>query len=543
MCHFWLFSQSIGKTVVAAACFACICGFAFAQPRHNTLTTANGAPVGDNAHSLTVGQDGPTLLEDGHLIEKLASLNRERIPERVVHARGAGAYGEFECAGDFSALTKANFLSARGKKTPMFVRFSTFIGSKGTPETVRDPRGFALRFYTEDGNYDIVGNDAPVFFIRDAIKFPDLVHALKPSPVYNKQDPNRYFDFFAHSPEATYMITLMYTDFGIPANYRQMPGSSVHAFKWINAQGNVSYVKYSWESEQGNKNLTPEEAAKIQGKDIQHATVDLYQNIDRGNFPAWKVYVQILRPQQLNDFDFNPLDATKIWPEAIAKKQYIGRFVLNRVPDNFFAEVEQAGLAPGNLVAGIEASEDKLLQGRLFAYADAQRYRIGANFSSLPVNTPIASTKNYYQDGAMATTKRKKTERNYEPHEPPQGLTANKTFRHSPIHFRNQNPLGVQTRLSKPNNYKQAGEFYRSLGEVDRQHLIYNLTLDLSQVKNPVIVHKMIAHFTQADQDYGQRLAKALRVPFDQVMEAVKHMQQAEEQKQNGQIAQHQVAN
>lgn len=495
-------------------CLALMGSLGLAQSQQNGLTTMGGVPIGDNQNSLTVGQDGPVLLEDIHLVEKLAAFDRERIPERVVHARGVGAYGEFEASGDFSQYTKAKFLSAKGKKTPMFVRLSTVIGSKGSPETVRDPRGFALRFYTEEGNYDIVGNHTPIFFIRDAIKFPDMVHSLKPSPIYNKQDPNRYFDFFANSPESISMLTLLYTDFGIPANYRQIPGSSVHAFKWVNAKGEVKYVKYFWESNQGQKFLTPEEAEKIQGKDFQHATVDFYQNIEKGNFPSWTLYVQMLDPKDLNNFDFNPLDATKIWPDQIAPKIQIGKFTINRVPDNFFEEVEQAGVDPGNLVPGIEASEDKLLQGRLFSYFDTQRHRIGPNYQSLPVNAPRVMVKNYYQDGYMSNRRKGKSELNYEPNESPQSYKENHAYRHSKHTI---NATVMQSMLSKPNNYGQARERYNSLTEMEKQHLVHNLTLDLAMVKNPVIRNKMIAHFYLVDPDFGKRLAAELKVSREEI--------------------------
>lgn len=493
----------------------CISGL-YAQKQ--TLTTNGGVPVGDNQNSITLGADGATLLEDIHLVEKLASFDRERIPERIVHARGAGAYGAFVCSGDFSAYTKAKFLSQAGKKTPMFVRLSTVIGSKGSPETVRDPRGFALRFYTEEGNYDIVGNHTPVFFIRDAIKFPDMVHSLKPSPVYNKQDPNRFFDFFANSPESTYMLTLLYTDFGIPANFRQMPGSGVHAFKWINQAGKMIYVKYSWESNQGNKFLTPEEAEKVQGKDFQHATVDLYDNIEKGNYPSWTLYVQFLAPDKLNSFNFNPLDATKIWPENDFPKMKLGVFTLNRVPDNFFEEVEQAALSPGNLVPGVAASEDKLLQGRLFSYFDTQRYRVGINFQRLSVNAPRTAVKNYYQDGHLSDRKSGKQNVNYEPNDDPKGYQEDHDYR---VSQRAINAMVKQARISKPNNYGQAADFYNGLTQMEKEHLAHNLLLDLSQVKSRLTLSKMIGHFYRVSPELGMKLAQKLNVQREEVEKAM----------------------
>lgn len=316
-----------------------------------TLTTNSGAPVGDNQNSKTIGNNGQVLLEDIHLIDKLAAFDRERIPERVVHARGAGAFGEFVAAADFSDVTMADFLSQAGKTTQLVARFSTVTHQQGSPETYRDPRGFAVKFYTEQGNYDLVGNNLPVFFIRDAIKFPDMVHAFKPSPLTNGvSDPNRVFDFFSNLPESTHMLTWLFSDYGIPANFRQMEGNGVHAYKWVNAEGEVTYVKYKWVPQQERKNLTQEEADKIQSKSVEHATLDLYNNIQAGNFPKWDLYVQMLKREDFDALDFNPTDVTKIWPESVAKLIKVGTMTLNQTPTNYFQQVEQADFAPSNLV-------------------------------------------------------------------------------------------------------------------------------------------------------------------------------------------------
>lgn len=478
------------------------------------LTTNTGAPVGDNQNSKTVGNNGSVLLEDIHLIEKLAAFDRERIPERVVHARGAGAYGEFTAAADMSALTKASFLSTAGKKTPVFVRFSTVVHSSGSPETLRDPRGFAVKFYTDQGNYDLVGNNLPVFFIRDAIKFPDMVHAFKPSPVYNKQDPNRVFDFFANIPEATHMLTRLYSDYGTPANYREMNGSGVHAFKWVNAQGQVVYVKYTWKSLQGERNLNAAQAAEIQSKDFQHATVDLYTNIKEGKFPSWELYVQVLKPEQLSALSFNPLDATKIWPENIAKPMLLGKMTLNRLPGNFFEEVEQSAFSPGTLVPGIEPSEDKLLQGRLFSYFDTQRYRIGSNFQYLPVNAAKVPVVSHNQDGAFSN-RGKNSEVNYQP-----SVKENKPDQDAYDYSKKELPAGTvitQAQIDKPDNFTQAGDFYRSLSEPEKKNLIANLSGDLAQVSNKDVVRTMVGYFYMADADYGKRLADALKLSREEV--------------------------
>ena len=474
------------------------------------MTTNTGATIGSNQYSQTAGENGPTLLQDVHLLEKLSAFDRERTPERVVHARGTGAYGEFESYGDFSQYTKAALFGGKGKKTPVFTRFSTVIHGKDSPETVRDPRGFAVKFYSEQGNYDIVGNDLPVFFIRDAMKFPDMVHALKPSPVYNKQDPNRVFDFFANVPEATNMFTYLYSDLGTPAGYRHMDGFGVHAFKWVNAQGQVTYVKYKWTTMQGVKTFSREEIGAMQAKDFSYATTDLYGSIGKGDFPTWELSVQMLKPEDLDKFDFNPLDATKIWPENLAPSTKIGKMTLNRMPANFFDETEQSAFSPGTLVPGIEPSEDKLLQGRVFSYFDTQRYRIGANFQQLPVNAPKVAVNNHNQDGTMSYHK-SASNVNYQPSlgHPAEG------FADTPAQQYSTTPLTgttAQVKIRKTNDFAQAGALYRSMSEKDKQHLIGNLAADFSAIQNQAVVRKMVSYFYQADADYGQRLMKALKI-------------------------------
>lgn len=480
------------------------------------LTTNTGAPVGDNQNSKTIGNNGQVLLEDIHLIEKLAAFDRERIPERVVHARGAGAFGEFVASADFSDVTMADFLSQAGKKTPLFVRFSTVTHQQGSPETYRDPRGFAVKFYTEEGNYDLVGNNLPVFFIRDAIKFPDMVHAFKPSPLTNgASDPNRVFDFFSNLPESTHMLTWLFSDYGIPANYRQMEGNGVHAYKWVNAYGEVTYVKYKWVPQQGAKNLTQEEANKIQSTAIEHATLDLYNAIEAGNYPKWDLYVQMLKKEDFAALDFNPVDVTKIWPESIAKSVKVGTMTLNQNPTNYFQQVEQAAFSPGTLVPGIEPSEDKLLQGRLFSYFDTQRHRLTGNFQQIPVNAPRASVKTYNQDGYMSM--REQTgDVNYQPSTNVPEVVDNSKFKYSKSIFA-AGTTTAQATIDKENNFKQAGDLYESFSKKDKDNLIKNLSGALNAVKNKVIVHKMIAHFYQANEEYGTRLMKATNTSFEDI--------------------------
>jgi catalase len=480
------------------------------------LTTNTGSPVGDNQNSKTIGNNGQVLVEDIHLIEKLAAFDRERIPERVVHARGAGAFGEFVASADFSDVTMADFLSQSGKKTPLFVRFSTVTHQQGSPETYRDPRGFAVKFYTEQGNYDLVGNNLPVFFIRDAIKFPDMVHAFKPSPLTNgASDPNRVFDFFSNLPESTHMLTWLFSDYGIPANYRQMEGNGVHAYKWINEKGEVTYVKYKWVPQQEAKNLTQEEADKIQSTAIEHATLDLYHEIEKGNFPKWDLYVQMLKKEDFEALDFNPVDVTKVWPESVAKLVKVGTMTLNQNPTNYFQQVEQAAFSPGSLVPGIEASEDKLLQGRLFSYFDTQRHRLTGNFQQIPVNASKNTVKTYNQDGFMSL--REQTgEINYQPSTNLPEVKENVKFKYSKSVF----PAGTtttQSKIDKENNFAQAGDLYQSFSKKDQDNLIKNLSGALNAVKNKVIVHKMIAHFYQANAEYGTRLMKATNTSFEDI--------------------------
>lgn len=491
--------------------------FSFAQ----TLTTNTGSPVGDNQNSKTIGNNGQVLLEDIHLIEKLAAFDRERIPERVVHARGAGAFGEFVSVADFSDVTMAHFLSQAGKKTPLFVRFSTVVHQKGSPETYRDPRGFALKFYTEQGNYDLVGNNLPVFFIRDAIKFPDKVHAFKPSPLTNgASDPNRVFDFFANVPEATHMLTWLFSDYGIPANYRQMEGNGVHAYKWVNANGEITYVKYKWVPHQEVKNLTQEEANIIQATAIEHATLDLYNEIEKGNYPKWDLYVQLLKREDFDKLNFNPVDVTKIWPESIAKPVKVGTMTLNQNPTNFFQQVEQSTFSPATLVPGIEPSEDKLLQGRLFSYGDTQRHRLTGNFQQIPVNMPKNKVTSYNQDGVMSL--RPQTgDLNYQPSENNPSVKEDTKFKYSKTVFL-AGTSTTQATIDKENNFAQAGDLYKSFSKKDQDNLIKNLSGALNSVKNKVIVHKMIGYFYQANSEYGNRLMKATNTKLADIESYIK---------------------
>lgn len=496
--------MTFGRFAIAFVAVTLFSATAFAQEPAPRLTQDGGQPVGDNQNSRTAGPQGSVLLDNFHLIQKLARFDRERIPQRVVHARGVSVHGEFVSYGDFSEHTKAKLFAQKGKITPVFVRFSTVIHPDGSPEQLRDPRGFATKFYTEEGNWDLVGNNLPVFFIRDAMKFPDMVHSLKPSPITNQQDPNRFFDFFSHVPESTQMLTFVYSDQGTPANLRQMDGFGVHAFKWVDAEGNVTYVKFNWHSQQGHKRYTAEEAAQASAKNHSGHTEDLYEAIARGEYPSWELGVQMLKPEQLDDFDFDPLDATKVWTGVPEMK--VGKMTLNRIPANFYQFTEQVAFAPGMVVPGIEPSEDRLLQGRLFSYADTQRYRIGANYLSLPVNRPVSPVAAYTQNGAMnfgETT----GDVNYQPSVTPGAYVDEAAYEES------QAPLAgsvQQTRIEKTLNFRQAGELYLSFTEQERTNLVSNFAGDLGKVQNRQVKLRILSFLFQANEEYGSRVTEAV---------------------------------
>jgi catalase len=381
-----------------------------------TLTLNSGTPVENDLNSMTAGPGGPILIQDPHLIEKLASFDRERIPERVVHAKGAGAGGYFEVTHDLTKYTCAKFLSTVGKRTEVFARFSQVGGEKGSADSDRDPRGFAVKFYTEEGNYDFVGNNTPVFFIRDAIKFPDFIHTQKRHPATNLKDPDMFWDFLSLTPESIHQVTILFSDRGTPLSYRHMHGFSGHTFMWYDAKGDYCWVKTHFLTEQGIRNLTRDEASRLAGVDPDQATRDLRQSIERGAPPAWGVFVQIMTPAEAKTYRFDPFDITKVWPHADYPLQPLGRMVLDRNPENYFAEVEQIAFSPGNFVPGIGPSPDRLLQGRLFSYPDTQRHRLGPNFHMLPVNAPKATIAYGYQrDGSMRFDKNGNGDPNYWP--------------------------------------------------------------------------------------------------------------------------------
>ncbi len=473
------------------------------------LTTESGSQVADNQNSQTAGAEGPVLLQDQHLIEKLARFNRERIPERIVHARGSGAFGHFEVTNDVTPWTRASFLSEIGKKTETFARFSTVAGGRGSLGTARDPRGFAVKFYTEEGNYDLTGNNTPIFFIRDPLKFPDFIHSQKPDPYTNRQEPDNVWDFFSLSPEATHMFTWLFGDRGIPASYRHMNGYGSHTFQWVNGAGEAFWVKYHFKTDQGIRTLTNEEAARIGGEDPESHQSDLLGAIDQGDYPSWTLKVQIMPTEQAKNYRFKPFDLTKVWPHADFPLLEVGRLVLDRNPDNYFADVEQAGFDPGHFVPGIGPSPDKMLQGRLFAYGDAHRYRLGVNHTQLPVNRPHATdADNYGRDGSMRFDGNKGREKNYEPNSFGGPIQTGESL-YSGLDSQGQSGT-FEWNDRQGDDYSQAGALYRLMSEDARSRLVASIADGLSQVSKQDIIDRSVEHFRAADPEYGNRVEQAV---------------------------------
>jgi len=476
------------------------------------LTTNQGVPITDNQNSLTVGERGPVLLQDVQFIEKMAHFDRERIPERVVHAKGAGAHGYFQVHRSMASYTKAKFLQDPKKKTPVFIRFSTVTGGRGSADTVRDPRGFAVKFYTEEGNYDLVGNNLPVFFIRDAIKFPDMVHAFKGAPDSNipsaSSGHNSFWDFISLTPESTHMIIWLFSDRGTPKSYRMMEGFGVNTYVWVNSEGKASYVKYHWKPKAGIQCLDRNEATRLAGADPDYLTRDLWETIANGGEVEYELHVQLMEITDELKQDFDPLDPTKTWPEGKFSLMPVGKMVLNRNPDNFFAEVEQAAFCPASIVPGIEFSGDKLLQGRTFSYADTQRHRLGPNYLQLAINRPTVEVNNSQRDGAMQLDKFSGPV-NYEPSSIAGGSPVEAPAS-APYVYRVDGEI-TREKISKTNDFQQAGEKYRSLSKTDKEHLVDNLTADLVQI-DKLIQQRVIENLTKADSQLGKDVVAGLKL-------------------------------
>ncbi len=487
------------------------------------LTTRQGHPVYDNQNLRTVGERGPATLENYHFIEKLAHFDRERIPERVVHARGATAFGHFEATGKvgdepISKFTRAKLFQEAGKRTDVALRFSTVAGGRDSSEALRDPRGFAVKFYTEDGNWDLVGNNLGVFFIRDAIKFPDFIHSQKPDPVtFDRQVANRVFDFISQSPEAMHMVMLVFGPRGIPASYRNMQGFGVNTYKWVNEAGETVLVKYHWHPRQGVKSWTEADAGAKQGEVLGVHTQDLYEAIAEGEYPEWDLYVQIMSDDEHPELDFDPLDDTKTWPENDFPLRHVGMMQLNRAPKNFFAESEQIAFGTGVLVDGLDFSDDKMLVGRTFSYCDTQRYRVGANYLQLPVNAPKKRVATNQRDGEMAFYVDEGGENpsvNYEP-----SITGGLSESPKPSHHA-QGPViegqVMRSKIPRTNDYKQAGERYLLSEQWERDDLVTNLTGLLSQCDRP-IQERMVWHLYMIEDELGARVGDGIGVSLQDV--------------------------
>lgn len=488
------------------------------------LTTRQGHPVSDNQNTRTVGSRGPATLENYQFLEKISHFDRERIPERVVHARGFVAYGEFEATGKWgdepiAKYTRAKLFSEPGKKTDVAIRFSTVIGGRDSSEAARDPRGFAVKFYTEDGNWDMVGNNLGVFFIRDAIKFPDVIHSLKPDPVTFRQEPARIFDFMSQTPESMHMLVNLFSPRGIPADYRHMQGFGVNTYRWVNADGESKLVKYHWQPRQGVKSLTEEDAANIQAGDLGHASKDLYEAIERGDYPQWDLYVQMMDDNDHPELDFDPLDDTKTWPEEVFVPQLVGTMTLNRNVSDHHNENEQISFGTGVLVDGLEFSDDKMLVGRTFSYSDTQRYRVGPNYLQLPVNSAKNAKVATNQRGGQMSygtdlAPGQNPHVNYEP-----SITGG--VQEAP----KQGPSAVgpelegrltRERIERTNDYLQAGQRFQLMEQWEKDDLVKNFVDNISQAARSV-QERMLWHFYMCDDELGSRVGEGLGIGLAEI--------------------------
>jgi catalase len=471
------------------------------------LTTAAGTPVVDNQNIQTAGQRGPALLQDVWFLEKLAHFDREVIPERRMHAKGSGAHGTFTVTHDITKYSKAKIFSEIGKKTEMFARFSTVAGERGAADAERDIRGFALKFYTEEGNWDLVGNNTPVFFLRDPLKFPDLNHAIKRDPRTGLRSANNNWDFWTNLPEALHQVTVVMSDRGIPRSFRHMHGFGSHTYSFINAKNERFWVKFTFKTLQGIQNLTDAEATELVGRDRESNQRDLYESIEKGEFPRWKLFVQIMEEKDANTYHINPFDLTKVWPHGDYPLIEVGYFELNRNPNNFFAETEQVAFSPANIAPGISFSPDKMLQGRLFSYGDAQRYRLGVNHHQIPINAPKCPFHSYHRDGAMRVDGNSGGATSYEPN-------SYGEWQEQPEYA--EPPLAIDGAADHWNQrvdtdyYSQPGNLFRMLSKEEKQRLFDNTARAMGDAEKKV-KDRHIYNCTQADPAYGAGVAEALK--------------------------------
>ncbi len=481
------------------------------------LTTAAGRPYVENEDSMTAGPRGPVLLQDYYLHEKLAHFNRERIPERVVHAKGTGVYGKFTVTKDITKFTRAKLFGKVGNSCRVLVRFSTVGGEKGSADTERDPRGFAVKFYTEDGNWDLVGNNTPVFFIKDAKKFPDFIHTQKRDPKTNLKSPTMVWDYFSLNPESLHQVMILFSDRGTPDGYRFMHGFGSHTFSMINKKDKRIWVKFHFKSQQGNKTLTGPQADAIRGTDPDYSQRDLVEAIGKGDFPKWTLKIQVMTDEQAKKFKWNPFDVTKVWPHKEFPLIEAGVMELNKIPENYFAEVEQAAFAPAHTVEGIGLSPDKMLQGRIFAYPDAHRYRLGANYLQIPVNRPIVPVHNHERDGFMSVDGNGGPAENYYPNSF-DTIEADKNYKEAAMALES-NMADYYDRNKDDNDYyTQPGALFRKvMTDQERQNTVNNFVGALKGVKGPKkkeIIMRQLGHFHKADKELAVLVAKGLGVKY-----------------------------
>ncbi|WP_181703627.1 catalase [Chthonobacter albigriseus] len=473
------------------------------------MTTTAGAPIADNQNSLSAGPRGPVLLQDWQLIEKLAHQNRERIPERVVHAKGWGAHGTFTVTNDISKYTRAKLFAEVGKSTPVLVRFSTVAGELGAADAERDVRGFAVKFYTEEGNWDVVGNNTPVFFIRDPLKFPDFIHTQKRHPRTNLRSPTAMWDFWSLSPESLHQITILFSDRGLPVGVRHVNGYGSHTFSFLNDAGERFWIKVHFKTLQGHKHWTNAEAAEVVGKTRESTQEDLFYAIENGEFPKWRVCVQIMPELDADKTPYNPFDLTKIWPHSDYPLIEVGVMELNRNPDNYFAEIEQAAFSPSNIVPGIGFSPDKMLQARIFAYADAHRYRIGTHYEALPVNQPKCPVHHYHKDGSMRFFPNNPNPNAYYEPNSFSGPRQAPEYREPPLRI--SGDADRYDHRAGNDDYSQPGALFRLMTEAERERLMDNIAAAMGGVPAEII-ERQVAHFAKCDPRYGEGVARRMGV-------------------------------
>src|ERR1700685_3879277 len=472
------------------------------------FTNATGSPVPDNTNILTAGRRGPALLQDIWLIEKLAHFDREVIPERRMHAKGAGAHGTFTVTHDTSRYTKAKIFAEVGKQTPMLARFSTVAGERDAADPERDIRGFALKFYTEEGNWDVVGNNTPVFFFRDPLRFPDLNHAIKRDPRTGMRSAANNWDFWTLLPEALHQVTIVMSERGIPRSFRHMHGFGSHTYSFLNARDERTWVKFHFRTQQGIENLTDAEAEALVGRDRETHQRDLFESIEAGRFPRWTLFIQVMSAAQAKAFPFNPFDLTKVWPKAAYPLIEVGFFELNRNPENFFAEGEQAAFSPANIVPGIRFSPDKMLQARLFSYGDTQRYRLGVNFNHIPVNAPKCPFHSYHRDGQMRTEGNLGGTTSYNPNS--QGLWDNQP-EYADLPLALDGDASHYDHRLEDDHWEQPGKLFRKMSPEQKQLLFDNTARAINGATQEVL-ERHIANCRRADPAYGDGVARALNL-------------------------------